>query len=578
MANIEQIMDTFINRTIVFFTFDVNAGVVENDIVDGFGFNYMKALGLSAPCKFDDIISRSMELGYATIVYTVGKSIEQLSCDGLLSLYENGENYIESCFYSADNKRYYRLVYILKKDNVTGHVFAYVICVDTTEVDKMRLDSLTESLESIKHKNDEIEDKLKIINCMAKQYMYIYSCDLETEIYHEIYAANSNVGAILRENGNINIAVKDLCKLIIKPEHVPSFAEFIDLSTLKERLGDEKYITQQFEGVYTGWLEAVIFPEDASSDGSFNKVIVAVRDINNEKEKETKLIYNSYVDDLTKLYNRKMYNENLIEYDDSSIPKNMVFISVDVNGLKVVNDTLGHDAGDELLKGVAECMKDSFHQYGRIYRLGGDEYAAIIYISQANLPKLINQFYDRINGWHGKLVDSISISLGYVTQNECKDKSIYDMTKIADSRMYKAKEEYYAQKGIDREGRQTAHAALCALYYKVLKINLTTNIYQIIHMDAGEFNQVNRLRYSLSEDIIKFAELGNVAQEDVEKYLKALSIAALKEYFKEGNECFSLFYRRKYNGGFKTVRLELVPADDYTEDNQSLFLYIRYIE
>ena len=152
------------------------------------------------------------------------------------------------------------------------------------------------------------------------------------------------------------------------------------------------------------------------------------------------------------------------------------------------------------------------------------------------------------------------------------------MTKIADSRMYKAKEEYYAQKGIDREGRQTAHAALCALYYKVLKINLTTNIYQIIQMDAGEFNQVNRLCYSLSEDIIKFAELGNVAQEDVEKYLKALSIAALKEYFKEGNECFSLFYRRKYNGGFKTVRLELVPADDYTEDNQSLFLYIRYIE
>ena len=174
MANIEQIMDTFINETIFFFKFDVNTGIVETDIVDKLGFNYMKSLGLTAPCKFDDIISRSLECGFTTIIFTVGESIEQLSCDVLLSLYNSGQDYLESSFYNANNSRYYRLVYILHKDSETDHVFAYVLCVDITEVDKKRLKSLTESFESIKKKNYEIEDKLKIINCMSKFYIYIY--------------------------------------------------------------------------------------------------------------------------------------------------------------------------------------------------------------------------------------------------------------------------------------------------------------------------------------------------------------------------------------------------------------------
>ena len=50
----------------------------------------------------------------------------------------------------------------------------------------------------------------------------------------------------------------------------------------------------------------------------------------------------------------------------------------DVNGLKEANDTLGHEAGDELIIGSAECLEKSFEGINTIYRLGGDEFTVIV--------------------------------------------------------------------------------------------------------------------------------------------------------------------------------------------------------
>ncbi|MFR3283861.1 MAG: diguanylate cyclase domain-containing protein [Clostridium fessum] len=47
-------------------------------------------------------------------------------------------------------------------------------------------------------------------------------------------------------------------------------------------------------------------------------------------------------------------------------------------GWKRVNDTYGHVAGDELIRAAADCMKNSFNEYGKVYRIGGDEFAVII--------------------------------------------------------------------------------------------------------------------------------------------------------------------------------------------------------
>ncbi|MBR5705734.1 MAG: diguanylate cyclase, partial [Deltaproteobacteria bacterium] len=58
-------------------------------------------------------------------------------------------------------------------------------------------------------------------------------------------------------------------------------------------------------------------------------------------------------------------------------PEDLAVFSIDVNGLKTVNDSLGHDAGDELIRGAADCISAAFGQTGKCYRTGGDEFVVL---------------------------------------------------------------------------------------------------------------------------------------------------------------------------------------------------------
>jgi diguanylate cyclase (GGDEF)-like protein len=161
---------------------------------------------------------------------------------------------------------------------------------------------------------------------------------------------------------------------------------------------------------------------------------------NDEKEE---LFYKSNIDQLTGLYNRRAYESDIAVYDDAAVEENLVFISMDVNGLKPVNDNFGHAAGDELLLGAARCMKRCLGPYGKIYRTGGDEFIALIFANEKQLRDIKKEFKTVTSKWFGKLVKKLSISCGYVTKLEVGDISIREMADIADKRMYEAKAEFY---------------------------------------------------------------------------------------------------------------------------------------
>ena len=73
--------------------------------------------------------------------------------------------------------------------------------------------------------------------------------------------------------------------------------------------------------------------------------------------------------------------------------------------------------------------------------------------------------------WSGSLVDSLSLSYGYVASHDNQSMTIHDISFLADKEMYKAKTAHYAKMGVDRRGQAAAHTALCNLYTKILKIN-----------------------------------------------------------------------------------------------------------
>lgn len=166
-----------------------------------------------------------------------------------------------------------------------------------------------------------------------------------------------------------------------------------------------------------------------------------------EKYEKEKYIYNSNTDELTKCYNRRAYDSDMENLD---LNTEWIYISLDLNGLKKANDTLGHSAGDELICAASNCMKFAFASYGKIYRIGGDEFVVLIQESVSNIDSILQVFDTTIHDWHGKYSNSISVSYGVVKSSEQDFDSIHSVSKLADERMYKSKSEYYNISGNDR--------------------------------------------------------------------------------------------------------------------------------
>jgi diguanylate cyclase (GGDEF)-like protein/PAS domain S-box-containing protein len=100
-----------------------------------------------------------------------------------------------------------------------------------------------------------------------------------------------------------------------------------------------------------------------------------ILDITEQKKLDDKIKYLSYHDQLTDLYNRHYF-----EHCKEELAKTLLIsvIMTDVNGLKLINDTYGHDAGDQLLRKYADLIKQSFKGTDLLFRWGGDEFIIIL--------------------------------------------------------------------------------------------------------------------------------------------------------------------------------------------------------
>lgn len=164
------------------------------------------------------------------------------------------------------------------------------------------------------------------------------------------------------------------------------------------------------------------------------------------------LAHASFRDQTTGLLNRMAFEEEKARLMDASPDENFVYVTADLNGLKTANDTLGHAAGDELIKGAADCLNACFGSHGSVYRIGGDEFAAMLTVTPEQLEDILRNFDEMTSAWSGKTVSGLSVSLGYTSRKEFPSENISEIMQISDERMYAAKEKYYKESGKTRRG------------------------------------------------------------------------------------------------------------------------------
>ena len=156
-------------------------------------------------------------------------------------------------------------------------------------------------------------------------------------------------------------------------------------------------------------------------------------------------------DQLSDLLNRRAYESALQEFDEGPLPQNLVYVSMDLNGLKNANDSLGHEAGDKLIQGASRCMGEKLGSHGRVFRVGGDEFVALIEAADdPELQLILREFRIKMEDVSREEDIELSVSYGTAMASEFPDASIAELAKIADKRMYESKRRYYEMAGHDR--------------------------------------------------------------------------------------------------------------------------------
>ena len=159
---------------------------------------------------------------------------------------------------------------------------------------------------------------------------------------------------------------------------------------------------------------------------------------------------NSIMDIMTGVFNRRAYEDDINGYLQKGVPGSLTYIGIDINGLKDMNDGCGHEAGDRLIIGVACCLNECFGEDGKVYRIGGDEFAAILEDEHRGADQLLTIFEKSMRDWSEHNGQKISASFGCVSASEFPEKNIVELARDVDERMYLKKALYYKENGSER--------------------------------------------------------------------------------------------------------------------------------
>ena len=158
----------------------------------------------------------------------------------------------------------------------------------------------------------------------------------------------------------------------------------------------------------------------------------------------------SIKDELTGLYNRRGYEVDCQAIEKENNLSEYAIIMMDLNGLKAANDNIGHEAGDELIIGAAKCMNNAFTGIGKAYRVGGDEFVALLTASRETIEAAVTTLDHLCANYKGRLISEISISKGLVICSEHPELEFEEIKALADKLMYADKDEYYRRTGKNR--------------------------------------------------------------------------------------------------------------------------------
>lgn len=296
-----------------------------------------------------------------------------------------------------------------------------------------------EDFSGVKEILESIGNQQEIITQLKTDISLVQECLQEVEILDvnqatlDLYNASSKSELL---SGLSNILVDDSInefrnELIALVEG----KEFFECEILQKKISGE---------LIYGWLRFSL-PNEYKE--TWKRVFISIMDITDRKLTEQKMRYLSFHDQLTGLYNRAYFEEELRRLDDGrQYP--ISIIACDLDRLKQINDNFGHSAGDKAIQAAAKILGgDTFRSEDVVARTGGDEFVIILPAVDLNeRPAVLERIESRITAHNASNNDDglyrpISLSFGYAVAYQ--GNSLEQTVKQADRAMYVQKSSKY---------------------------------------------------------------------------------------------------------------------------------------
>lgn len=184
----------------------------------------------------------------------------------------------------------------------------------------------------------------------------------------------------------------------------------------------------------TIWMEVLRTPV-YDKQGRLVAIEGVSRDITKRKTLEEKLRYLSLHDAMTGLYNRAYFEEEMQRLDNTR-DNPVGIIIIDMDGLKVINDTQGHATGDFLIKSAAQVIQSCFRKNDMVARIGGDEFAILLARTSPDIiVEAVQRIHEALKLHNKETTQPVNLSIGWAIRIT-EAKSMSELFREADRHMY----------------------------------------------------------------------------------------------------------------------------------------------
>ena len=337
-----------------------------------------------------------------------------------------------------DGRQQYMNMHIVQPRNKTGRIVVGVYNTDA----QVRHEQIME---------EQQRTFSDISNALAQRYEIIYHVNIVTDEYSE-YTTNEGYRRIpVGEKGQdfFNETQKQM-ELRIYPDDLPMLSMALQKKTLMKSLSTYGKTVFNYRLIIDGRPQYVslyvVRPKEDSEH-----IIIALANVDETKRME--LAYLDAVDManrdiLTGVKNKRAYVQLEIELDEqikNGEQQEFAIVVCDINGLKQVNDTQGHKAGDEFIQKASTVICDIF-KHSPVFRIGGDEFAVILRGSDYTYrTRLMQHLRIVLNGQKQSKSEMVLLASGISEFQPEKDIRVQDVFERADSLMYQDKKKCKAQ-------------------------------------------------------------------------------------------------------------------------------------